>query len=303
MALAQVRLVREALAKKFPELQTEIVVIKTSGDWAPSDGETPLAEAQGGKGLFAKEIEEALLEGSIDCAVHSMKDMDSHLPHGLCIEHMLPREDPRDCLILNKALAKHIKRGAQDDLSSILKALPSNVRIGTSSVRRAAFLQNMHPDIKIVPLRGNVQTRIDKLEAGQVDVTLLAMAGLNRLGLGARADVILSAGAMLPSAGQGAVGLEMREKDTAMADMFAAISCRETVLRVKAERAVLRVLDGSCRTPIAAFAEFNGNILHLRGSIAEINGTQRIANEILGVVTTQAAAEALGEALGRLLKV
>jgi hydroxymethylbilane synthase len=298
LALTQTEMMRAALAEKFPNLQSEVVVIKTSGDWVPADGEVRLSEAQGGKGLFAKEIEAALLAGTIDCAVHSMKDMDSHLPDGLTIDYMLPRQDARDCLIFKNRDAFSQKECG--DLAGLLAGLPAGTRVGTSSVRRAAFLKNARADIEIVPLRGNVQTRIEKLEAGQVDVTLLAMAGLNRLGLGARADVIISEDAMLPSAGQGAVGIEIRKADTEIAEMFDAISCRETVLRVKAEREVLRILDGSCHTPIGAHGVLKRDVLFLKALVVEDGRVFK--DEMSGPVQSASDAAALGAALGQRLK-
>lgn len=304
LALAQVDLVRAALEKAHPSLEVEIKVIKTSGDWRPEHGETRLSEVEGGKGLFAKEIQKALLAGEVDAAVHSMKDMDSHLPDGLMIRHMLPREDARDALLLSK-------RSGLADLSQMKKALytvlSEGAVAGAASVRRTAFLKHVRPDINIVPLRGNVQTRIDKLRGPNaipgMDCTFLAMAGLNRLGLADEADIILDPEIMLPSAGQGAVGIETREGDSETAQFFDAISDQDTFLRVSAERAALKVLDGSCHTPIGAYAELEGGQMRLRLCVAALDGSQMFRDEVTATVESKDDAERLGIELATGLKV
>ena len=298
--MVQARTVCAELKKHDPDLQTEIVVIKTSGDWKPEHGETPLSAADGGKGQFAKEIEQALLAGEIDAAVHSMKDMDSNLPKGLVIEHMLPREDVRDVLIFsnkNKGLSKLIQNE-----SNVFQALPDDCIVGTASVRRTAFLKAERPDLEIVPLRGNVQTRIDKLETQNIGCTFLAMAGLNRLGLSGHADVTLSPEEMLPAAGQGAVGIETRQSDDKILSIFSQISCLNTVLCVSAERKVLHVLDGSCHTPIGAYAVLEGDEMWLRAHVASLDGAQHFKDEIRGVVKSAQDAVDLGCKLGERLK-
>jgi hydroxymethylbilane synthase len=308
LALTQTEMVKAALAAHYSDIQSEVVVLKTSGDWKHSDGEVRLSEANGGKGQFAKELEEALLRGEIDLAVHSMKDMDSNLPDGLSIECMLPRQDPRDAIICrenfknsaNFSQLKMAKTGP--NLETILEALGPDVRVGTSSVRRAAFLKSIKPDIRIETLRGNVQTRIDKLNAGQVDITLLAMAGLNRLGLGAQADFFISETDMLPSAGQGAVGVEIRRKDVEVAKLLDAISCSKTVCCVKSEREALRVLDGSCDTPIGAHAVLEGENMHLKVAVVSLDGSQLFEDEIRAIVRTSQEAIALGNEIGQRLK-
>jgi hydroxymethylbilane synthase len=264
LALRQAGMVQSALAKACPTLATEIVVIKTSGDWNPADGETRLSEAAGGKGQFAKEIEEALLAGRIDAGVHSMKDMESFLPDGLVIEHMLPREDVRDCFVF---------RNEFKNTRSLLD-LPAGFIVGTSSVRRAAFLKSIRPDCVIVPLRGNVQTRLDKLKNGEqgMGATILAVAGLKRLGLEHEADLILEIDEMVPSAGQGAVGIEVRAEDQEALAIFSQISCSDTVKRVKSERAALAVLDGSCHTPIGAHASLKDGVLSLHAKVCSPDG-------------------------------
>lgn len=278
LALAQVDLVKAALAEKFPDLQTETVVIKTSGDWEPSHGETRLSALEGGKGLFAKEIEKALLAGAIDCAVHSAKDMDSNIPNGLILNHYLPREDARDVLLLSD----DIKNGFDSLPQNPFDALPHEAVVGTASVRRQAFLLARRPDLKIVPMRGNVQTRIDKLKSGQVDATLLAMAGLNRLGLGSAADYILDVDDMLPAASQGAVAIELRGGSADIIAVFNQINDRETHACVTVERAALKALDGSCHTPIGAYAVIQGDVLHFNLQVAALDGCEVIkeSNEL-----------------------
>lgn len=304
LALRQVEMVREALAEAFPDIETETVVIKTSGDWTPEQGEVRLSEADGGKGQFAKEIEEALLACEIDVAVHSMKDMDSNLPEGLVIDHMLPREDARDALLFGhkiKYLADNSQiKGKEFDI------LPKGAVVGTSSVRRAAFMLAERPDLQIVPFRGNLQTRIDKLAdenyLPQVDCTFLAMAGLKRLGFEHHADLALGVEAMLPAAGQGAVGLQVRFDDGAMLSIFSQISDLNTVFCVKAEREVLRVLDGSCHTPIGAYAELESGKMWLRVRVCSEDGQQSFEDEIRGVVKTSEQAIELGYEIGTRLK-
>ncbi|MDD9900094.1 MAG: hydroxymethylbilane synthase [Alphaproteobacteria bacterium] len=244
LALAQVDVFVSALVKAHPHLKAdgaiEIVKISTLGDRTQA-ANTPLPEDGGGKAYFAKEIEAALLDGAIDCAVHSLKDMPAILPEGLVIPCVLPREDPRDVFFARDA--------------KTIEDLPEGAVVGTTSPRRGAFLLAMRPDLKIVTFRGNVGTRLKKLEDGVVDATLLAVAGLNRLGLSHLAKNILDPAVMLPAAAQGAIGIEVREDDAALRDMIAPAHCAVTELRVTAERAFLEVMDGSCRTPLAALME------------------------------------------------
>ncbi len=262
LALAQAHEVRRRLGDAHPDLAVEgaveIVVIKTSGDKIQ---DRTLAEI-GGKGLFTKEIEEALLDGAIDAAVHSMKDVPTWLPEGLAITAILPREDPRDAFFSN--------RGAR------LADLPSGAVVGTASLRRQAQVLMARPDLTVVPLRGNVGTRLRKLAEGEADATLLAMAGLNRLGEAARVTAPLEPEEMLPAVAQGAVGLETRADDDKTAGWLAALDHEDTATRVAAERACLAVLDGSCRTPIAALAELDpsGGELWLRALVAMPDGSQ-----------------------------
>jgi hydroxymethylbilane synthase len=253
----------------------EIVVIKTTGD-AVQD--RTLAEV-GGKGLFTKEIDEALLAGHIDLAVHSMKDVPTWLPDGIVIAAMLEREDARDVFISPRA-------GRLADLA------PGSL-VGTASLRRQAQVLHRRPDLVVAPFRGNVQTRLAKLEAGEADATLLALAGLRRLGLADDVGTVVAPDDILPAVGQGAIGLTCRADDAATRRTLAAVDDAETTLRVSAERAMLEVLDGSCRTPIAGLAEVAGDgALRLRALIARPDGS-----EVLETSRRGAAADAV--AMGR----
>lgn len=234
----------------------EIHVIKTTGDQIQ---DRPLAEV-GGKGLFTKEIEEALLAGTIDLAVHSSKDMPTVLPAGLILATFLPREDPRDVLISRKAKS--------------IAELPEGARVGTASLRRQAMLLRKRPDLKIAPLRGNVETRLKKIDEGQADATLLALAGLKRLGLTEHVAAVLSIDEFLPAVGQGAIGIETRENDENTRTMLAAINHPATAVALAAERAFLAVLDGSCRTPIGGHAVVTGDVLSFRGMIVKPDGSK-----------------------------
>ncbi|TFL18814.1 hydroxymethylbilane synthase [Jannaschia formosa] len=257
LALAQAHETRARLMKSMdlPEDAFEIVVIKTTGDRVL---DRPLKEI-GGKGLFTREIEDQLLDGSIDIAVHSMKDMPTEQPEGLLLNTYLPREDVRDAFVT-------LGGGRIADL-------PEGSVVGTSSLRRRAQLAHRRPDLKLVEFRGNVQTRMGKLRDGVAAATFLAMAGLNRLGMAEVPRTPMETGDMLPAVAQGAIGIERRAADHAMADILAAIHDRETGLRITAERAFLRALDGSCETPIAGLAELDGGALRLRGEILRPDGS------------------------------
>jgi hydroxymethylbilane synthase len=287
LALVQARLVRDGLAAAHADLRgaddIQIVPIKTTGD-AVQDRK--LMEI-GGKGLFTKEIEEALLDGRIDCAVHSMKDMPTWLPDGLVIGAMLAREDARDAL-----LARTGKRIAE---------LPRGATVGTASLRRQAQLLALRPDLQVVPLRGNVETRLRKLAAGEADATLLAVAGLKRLGLLDKAAAVIDSGEILPAVGQGAIGIEMRAGDARLRALLAPLDHPATTQCVTAERACLAELDGSCHTPIAAYAEpsADGRGLRLRSLIALPDGTAVHRDEREGPAADPVT---LGRAAGRLLK-
>jgi hydroxymethylbilane synthase len=284
LALIQAGLVRDALAAAVPALAAadaiEIVPIRTTGD---AIQDRPLSEA-GGKGLFVKEIEEALLSQRIDVAVHSMKDMPTAQPPGLVIAAFLPREDARDVLIAGDA-----KRIAD---------LKQGAIVGTSALRRRAQLLHRRPDLQIVNLSGNVDTRLAKREAGVVEATLLALAGLKRLGM-AHVGTAVPEDEMLPAVGQGAVCIECRADNAKVRAWLAAIDHRPTATCVAAEHAMLVVLDGSCRTPIAGHAILAADGLHLRGLIVKPDGSELIATERRGV---PADAEAMGRDAGHELK-
>lgn len=260
LALKQADMAAQALRDAHPGLNIDIVTIRTSGDWKPADGENRLCEMDGGKGLFVKEIEAALITGEIDCAVHSMKDVPSFLPDGLCVDHVLPRADVRDALVSSQA--------------DSIEALPQGAIVGTSSVRRQAFLLHRRPDLKIVPLRGNVQTRLDKLQSRQADAIVLAMAGLNRLGIESSDIHPLSTDVMLPACGQGVVAIETRAHDAHTRGLLDAIHHAETALCAAAERAALQTLDGSCHTPIGAHARMKGENMELIVTVARVDGAQ-----------------------------
>jgi len=259
LALVQAEITRAALAAAWPELAAAdaiaIVPIRTSGDRIQ---DRTLAAA-GGKGLFTKEIEEALLAGSVDLAVHSMKDVPTWLPAGLAIAAILPREDPRDVLIARAGVRS-------------IAALAAGAVVGTASLRRQAQVLAARPDLVVRPLRGNVDTRLAKIAAGEADATLLALAGLKRLGLEARAAAILEPEEMLPAVAQGAIGIEIRAADQPTARFVAALDHAPSATRVAAERALLARLDGSCRTPIAALATLDGARLRLDALVAAPDG-------------------------------
>lgn len=257
LALAQAEDVKARLVAAHDDLTAgdiDIVVIKTTGDIIL---DRHLMNA-GGKGLFTKEIEDALLSGAIDCAVHSSKDMPTTLPEGLRLEVFLKREDPRDVFMSAKV-------GSFMDL-------PRGATVGTASLRRRALALRLRPDLKVVTFRGNVQTRMRKLKEGEADGTFLARAGLNRLGMAEAATETLSLADFPPAPAQGAVTVEIREGDTGTAARLAPLHCEETALAVSAERAFLASLDGSCRTPIAAHAWREGNRLKFRALLLSIDG-------------------------------
>ena len=279
LALAQAEQVKTQLTEAFPDLAAvlEIVVIKTTGD-AITD--RPLADA-GGKGLFTKEIDDAMLDDSIDLAVHSMKDVPTWLPDGIVLPCMLEREDPRDAFISEKATS--------------LDGLDEGAVVGTASLRRQAQVLARRPDLKVVSFRGNVKTRLKKLSDGDVDATLLAQAGLNRLGRADVATSVIETTDMLPAVGQGAIGITCRGDDRKALHFLGALNHTETVARVTSERALLEVLDGSCRTPIAALAEIAGDRLTLRGMIAKPDGSEVLETTLSGSV---ANAEGIGQDAG-----
>ncbi len=287
LALAQAHETRDRLARAFdlaPEA-FEVVVIKTTGDdRAMIAADRPLKEI-GNKGLFTKEIEEALIAGRIDIAVHSMKDMPTEQPEGLLLDTYLPREDPRDAFISESCTTIH--------------DLPQGATVGSSSLRRRAQLLNRRPDLQVVEFRGNVQTRLMKLRDGVAQATFLAMAGLNRLGMEDLPKTAIETTDMLPAIAQGAIGIERRSDDTRCQEMLAAIHCTDTGLRLTAERAFLAELDGSCETPIAGLAELIGDQLTLRGEVLRPDGSAAHAATLSGPATEGAE---IGHSLARQLK-
>jgi hydroxymethylbilane synthase len=285
MALRQTTLVRDRLLAAHPDLAApgavEVVTIRTTGDRVQ---DRRLAEI-GGKGLFTKEIEEALFAGRVDLAVHSLKDVETWLPDGLEIACVLARDDPRDAFLSAKATS--------------LAALPMGGKIGTASLRRQAQLLCRRPDLVIVPIRGNVDTRIGKLDAGEVDAIVLALCGLERLGKAEQATEILSREVMLPAVGQGALAIECRTGEDELRGLLEPLHDPGSAACVKAERAMLAALDGSCRTPIAGLAELVGDRLELEGLLLKPDGSSEIRARCAGGIGD---AERLGTELGSELK-
>ncbi len=282
LALAQAHETRDRLMAMhdLSEDCFEIVVIKTSGDMIQ---DRPLSQV-GGKGLFTREIEDALLALEIDIAVHSMKDMPVDQPGGLVLDCFLPREDPRDAFL--------------SPVSATLSGLPGGSKVGTSSLRRKAQILYKRPDLQVVEFRGNVQTRLKKLEDGVAACTFLAMAGLNRLGMEHVANSPIALTEMLPAVAQGAIGIERREDDQATRELLSPIHDFPTGYRLEAERSFLRTLDGSCQMPIAGLAELSDRQLRLRGEILRPDGSECLAHEITGQIDD---ATELGRALGHAL--
>ena len=285
MALRQTAIVRDRLIAAHPELAAagavEIVTIRTTGDRVQN---RLLAEI-GGKGLFAKEIEEALLVGMIDLAVHSLKDLETWLPDGLVIACVPPRDDPRDTLLSVS--------GAN------LASLPRGAKVGTASLRRQAQLLRHRPDLSTVPIRGNVNTRLRKMEAGEVDALVLALCGLVRLHLSGRATEILPCEVMLPAVGQGALAIECRTADQMVRQLVEPLHDPISAACVAAERAMLAALDGSCRTPIAGFAEIDRERLTIEGLLLNEDGSREIRGRFEGGIDEAAA---IGAELGKDLR-
>lgn len=282
LAIWQAEFVRDSLLALHPQLQIELVRIKTQGDIIL---DTPLAKV-GGKGLFVKELEQSMLAGEADIAVHSMKDVPVELPDGLHLPVICERHDPHDAFVSN-----HFD--SIDDL-------PQGARVGTSSLRRECQLRRYRPDLKILPLRGNVNTRLAKLDAGDFDAIILAMAGLQRLGFDERIRSALTPEQSLPAIGQGALGIETRIDDEDMNALIAPLNCPHTSITVRAERALNRQLKGGCQVPIGGYAMLQGDDLWLRGLVGRPDGREMIKQEIRGSASD---AEQLGSMLGdRLLE-
>lgn len=266
LALWQANWVKSALLARHPWLAAELVIIKTKGDKIL---DVPLAKV-GGKGLFVKEIEDALLDGRIDLAVHSMKDMPAEIPAELCIGAIPERETPQDVLISKKGLP--------------LAKLPSGACIGTSSLRRAAQLLHTRPDLVIKPLRGNLDTRLKKLETQDFDAVVLAAAGVKRLGFENRITEYLPESIMLPAAGQGALCVEIRQNDPAIAALVSALEHPQTRAVVAGERAFLNRLEGGCQVPMAAHGQIENGSLTLCGLVATLDGTTIIKDTLSGAL-------------------
>jgi len=254
LALTQAEILQVKLMESFSALSCELVPIVTTGDRKTGS----LADI-GGKGLFTRELEEALLEKRIDIAVHSLKDMETHLPAGLVIGAVLARDDPRDAFVAKKRLT--------------LTSLPRHARVGTSSPRRTVQVKIARPDLEIVLLRGNVTTRLDKLRRGEVDATVLAFAGLKRLHLESEATEILDTQRFIPAAGQGTIAVECRDDDHALREMLTAINDPLTYTATLTERSLLATVGGSCRTPIGAYARIENGKLRLDAMLAKPDGS------------------------------
>ena len=290
LALWQAEHVAGALRARNPGLEVELVAMRTSGDRML---DAPLAKV-GGKGLFVKELERALLDGRADVAVHSMKDVPVELPPGLHLPVVMARADPRDALV-------SMRFGALD-------ALPPGATVGTSSLRRKCQLAALRPDLRLEDLRGGVDTRLRRLDRGDFDAIVLAVSGLERGGHGARVTEALDVGTMLPAAGQGALGIECRRGDARVEALIAPLACLRSSARVLAERAFNRRLEGGCQVPIAAYATLEGRELSLRGLVASLDGARVLRAQVRGCTEdaeplgAEAAAAVLEQGAGEILE-
>jgi len=280
LALTQTNFVADKLKKAIPDAEVEICVIKTSGDIMQDVSLLTI----GGQGVFVKEIEEALLSEKIDLAVHSLKDVPGENPEGLIFAAILPREDVRDVLVSRN----NIK----------LEFMPKGAKIGTGSQRRGAQIKALLPDVSIVPLRGNIETRIKKIETENINGVILAAAGMKRNGLTEKITQFLPVETMLPAVGQGALGLQIRKDDTELAKACAALNDTTTAAEVAAERAFLRALGGGCRLPIAALGKLDGRMLTLEGMVAAPNGSTMIREKLSGTIND---VEAMGKKLAEIV--
>jgi hydroxymethylbilane synthase len=281
LALWQSEHIARELTRLYPHCKVSILGITTRGDQIL---DRPLAEV-GGKGLFVKELEAALEDGRADIAVHSAKDVPMRLPQGFCLAAITPREDPRDCLVSNS--------------SASLEALAPGSVVGTSSLRREAQLRERHPALQVKPLRGNLDTRLAKLDRGEYHAIVLAAAGLKRLGLAARIRIMLEPEESLPAPGQGALAIECREDRAELRRQLASLEDPATAACVRAERALSRALSGDCQLPLAAYAVASGTELRLRALVAKPDGSQVVRAESNGPIT---APEELGEKLAARLR-
>jgi hydroxymethylbilane synthase len=264
LALTQSEWVKKEVQTRHPEVRVKLVKIKTKGDKII---DSPLSKI-GGKGLFVKEIEDALLKKAVDLAVHSMKDVPAELQEGLTISVYPKREDPRDAFV-----STHFRT---------VKDLPQGASVGTSSLRRSAQLLHMRPDLHIVPLRGNVDTRLRKLDSGDLQAIVLATAGLKRLGLSDRITTPLSPEAVLPAIGQGVLGLELRADDEKTRNLISFLNDLETELAARAERAFLKELEGGCQVPLAGYARVERDLMVMDGMVAELDGSKILRQELRG---------------------
>jgi hydroxymethylbilane synthase len=280
LAIWQAEFIKAQLLALHPDLEVELIGMKTQGDIIL---DTPLAKV-GGKGLFVKELEQGMLEGRADIAVHSMKDVPVEFPEGLHLPVICERDDPHDAFVSN--------------LYQTIDDLPQGARVGTSSLRRECQLRMYRPDLEVLPLRGNVNTRLRKLDEGQFDAIILAMAGLKRLGFDDRIRSALTAEQSLPAIGQGALGIEARIDDDEMNALIAPLHCPETAIVLAAERGLNRRLAGGCQVPIAGYAILEGDQLWLRGLVGRPDGTETLTAEIRGDASR---AEALGIEVAEIL--
>lgn len=276
LALWQAEFVRDSLIQHYPDLQVELVKMVTQGDKIL---DTPLAKV-GGKGLFVKELEQGMLRDEVDIAVHSMKDVPVELPEGLHLSVICEREDPRDAFVSNNFAS--------------LESLPQGARVGTSSLRRQTQLKAVRPDLKILDLRGNVNTRLKKLDDGQYDAIILAAAGLIRLGFDERIKQAIDSSVSLPAIGQGAVGIECRTEDKDINELISVLNHPQTRTCVMAERSMNTRLEGGCQVPIGGYAILEGNELYLRGLVGKPDGSEVVRGEVRGQPED---AETLGKAL------
>ncbi len=289
LALWQAEYVASRLEKIFPDLKTELVKMTTRGDKIL---DAPLAKV-GGKGLFVKELEQGMLEGAADIAVHSMKDVPVEFPEGLHLAAILTREDPRDALVSNNYFS--------------ITDLPENARIGTSSLRRQCQIKERFPKAEIIPLRGNVNTRLSKLDAGNYDAIILAAAGLKRLGFDNRICQSLSPAESLPAIGQGAIGIECRINDQRINEIIQALHDEQTSICITAERAMNETLQGGCQVPIAGFAQIDQDLLVLQGLVGKPDGSIIYRTEKTGPVGKavdigkQVAEDLLGQGADKVL--
>lgn len=285
LALKQVEMLSALLKAAHPDLEIEVEVIKTSGDWKPAQGEVRLSEQAGGKGQFVQDIEYCIATGHVDIGVHCVKDVPTFMPEGLVLSHFLEREDARDVFI--------------SPLAPTLDELPAGAVVGTASVRRQAVILNRRPDLKVVTFRGNINTRLEKLEAGQVDAIILAAAGLKRLDIDDVISSYMEPETMLPAVGQGVICIESRVNDARVHAIMDAINHAPTALTTTAERALLMAVDGSCGTPVGSYATYTDEGMRLRGFFATPDGREVYHAEFTAPVTSTEDAHALGLRVGR----